>query len=151
MPEADREVAYYGPPPAVVVRALVTGSRDWSNPAMVEAALVTLLDRWGRDDLLVIHGNAPDGADFYAKAMCRAHGIYAASVDALWSQLRGRAGRERNEAMVHLLEPTVGLAFWDGHSAGTKDCVDRLDRHSVPVWKFPQDAATFDGSIRRPS
>jgi len=84
-------------------RLLITGSRSWRDRVAVageigEAAGIALARGL---ELVVVHGDAPEGADAIAEEICRQQGIHTDRHPALW-QVHGwrRAGIMRNTEMV---------------------------------------------------
>lgn len=83
---------------AAPVRVLVTGSRAWTDPAVVTNALTALLASAvasGRT-LTVVHGAAPRGVDAHAEAWAR------------WHQRSGSVAIERHRATAHGEWPGCG-------------------------------------------
>jgi len=102
------------------VTVLVCGSRHWPHAHIVRLFLAQLEYELG-DQLVVIHGDCPRGADRMARDACIALGIEQRRWPAQWD--RGpRAGLDRNRAMVAALDPERDrvLAFRaTGPSPGT--------------------------------
>lgn len=102
----------------------VTGSRKFPNPSNV----VQYLERYiaknfeSTEDVVIITGNAL-GVDTEVEMMCVRRGIKNLIVNARWLELSVVAGPRRNEHIVALSNSI--LAFWDGSSKGTKDCIDK--------------------------
>lgn len=113
-------------------RVLVTGSRNWEDDIRIDAELARVYGEIGAFTL--VHGDAP-GADTLAAAIhsrgpwpieahpvnWRPHGVY-----------NPFAGHARNSEMVSL-GADLCLAFWDGKSTGTKDCIDKATAAGIPV------------------
>lgn len=97
-------------------RVLVTGSRTWRNVSVVYEALNTLMVE--HRTLLIIHGNAPEGADKMADNWRQA--VWHAGADVMVQRVPAKwrvngsfdwaAGFKRNAEMV-ALAPDVCLAF----------------------------------------
>lgn len=66
-----------------------------------------------------------EGVDKVARRYCRKKGIPYKKFKADWKQ-GNHAGHMRNADMVNIARQ--GLAFWDGKSPGTRDCIERLNR-----------------------
>lgn len=121
-----------------MTRVLVTGSRHWSNRGLVEAALEAIGEANGHQNLVVVHGHCPTGADHWADlwAQANAHrGVTLERHPADWQQLGKAAGPVRNEEMVQAGADIV-LAFLTPDSRGTKDCVRRAERQGLQVRRF---------------
>jgi Bifunctional DNA primase/polymerase, N-terminal/YspA, cpYpsA-related SLOG family len=116
--------------PTTGFRALVTGSRAWADAAAVAAALEVLRGAHG-DQLTVVHGGCPRGADAIADAWCRRAGVRAERWPAEWAAGR-RAGMARNAAMV-ATGPDLCLAFIRDNSPGATHCADLAEKAGIPV------------------
>lgn len=104
---------------------LCTGSRNWTNYALVEKVLLRL------QPTLVLHGGAP-GLDTVVSNICDAYDIEQKVFYADWSVGLG-AGPKRNAEMVaHGAD--AYLAFHEDPllGKGTKDCVGRCERAGIP-------------------
>ena len=126
------------------MRILVTGSRDWAlwntlNEALLEYA-------W-EENILVVHGDCPTGADAMAQRFCDYQfGGRSERHPADWSKGRA-AGPERNRKMVNL-GADVCLAFigkctsprckrTDEHySHGASGTADMAEAAGIPVRRF---------------
>lgn len=104
---------------------VITGSRDWTDRAAIEAALIGA-------ELLIV-GDCPTGADAIALEVAKAWDIIAAVHIAEWKRLGKRAGPVRNGAIVAraALERTHGMdvrchGFPLPKSVGTLDCMAQL-------------------------
>lgn len=96
------------------MRVIVTGSRDWADTLAVTGALDAISARVD-DDIVVIHGACPTGADAIASSWVEERlsigetTISEEPHEADWSK-GGRAGPIRNAAMIGL-GADVCLAF----------------------------------------
>lgn len=112
-------------------RVLVTGGRDFTTRAFLDAAL----DRYRQEHgvALIIHGGAR-GADALAGRWAQASGVPFVVMPAHWqaAALGKAAGPIRNQWMLDLLHPDVVIAFPGG--VGTRDMVARARRAGVDVW-----------------
>jgi hypothetical protein len=121
-----------------MARVLVTGSRDWRDRRVVEAALLNCrVEAFlaGAGGIVVVHGGCPTGADSIAGAVARGHGWPVEVWPADWARLSRAAGPRRNAEMV-AAGAAVCLAFPLGRSAGTRDCMRRAERAGIPVRVF---------------
>jgi hypothetical protein len=110
---------------------LITGSRDWTDAAVIKAALEDLTF-FSSMTTYVITGNAP-GADSLAEEICVGHpGYVNESYPANWKELGKAAGPIRNRVMLDRalelkeLNPQYEitcLAFPLPQSKGTKDMI----------------------------
>ena len=128
---------------AATRRVLITGSRAWPWPALVDRALDAERARLtSGDTLIVIHGACPRGADAAAAAWCaRVTTSPGATVaeqphPARWRDQIGRldcgAGMTRNAHMI-AAGPDVVIAFWLDRSPGTADTLRRADTARIPA------------------
>lgn len=140
---------------APVRRVLVTGSRDWADEDAVHTALLDqLLCHTPRDKIMVVvHGHASSGADAIAHAWAAEHpscGVIPEAHPADWPADCGsdchhhrrrrydgstycpRQGHLRNQKMVDL-GAHVCLAFPQGKSSGTRDCMRRAKAAGIEV------------------
>jgi hypothetical protein len=108
---------------------VVTGSRSWTDRDRIFRRLWTL-----PFNTAIRHGACPKGADLLADDVARQIGFRIEKVPAKWWVFGKRAGHERNRLMLTMEpRPKLVLAFWDGESPGTKDCIDQAYELGVPV------------------
>jgi hypothetical protein len=126
------------------MRILVTGSRDWPHWNTVNRAL---LEYAWEQDIVIVHGDCPTGADAMAQRFCDYQlGGRSERYPADWS-LGRRAGPERNRKMVDL-GADVCLAFissctsprckidGDHPSHGASGTADMAEAAGIPVRRF---------------
>ncbi len=135
-------------------RILVTGSRVWTNAAMMQAAIAgAIADLPG--PVTLVHG-AATGADQLAAALAPTLGphVTCESWPANWSVCRSKchpghrrvrtngmshcpaAGAYRNQDMVNA-GADLCLAFPMNESTGTRDCMRRAETAGIPVIDVP--------------
>ncbi len=120
-------------------RVIVTGSRAWPRPWVVEGALEDAATRLG--PFTVVHGNCPTGADAQAArwaARRQGLGVTAEPHRADWARYGRRAGPIRNQAMVQAGAVLV-LAFPWGSSAGTRGCMSLAEAAGIPIHVYRPD------------
>jgi hypothetical protein len=106
-------------------RVLVTGSRTWKDYGRIYRRLAELGNAdHGTQMLVVIHGDAPNGADALADRAARDLGYHVRKYPADWD-LGKTAGKDRNGFMLRTEQPQVVLAFWEDESSGTGDCIEK--------------------------
>lgn len=115
-------------------RVLVTGSRDWTDAAVIEKALDDLLAECG--SLIVIHGNAR-GADRIAASWAIRRHIEGFDVTCEthlphWELYGRRAGPIRNAEMVKS-GADLCLAFIKDKSPGATGCARLAEDAYIPV------------------
>lgn len=120
------------------MRVLVTGSRSWDRPDVIEACLDILAyeaSAAGYEQMTVVHGCAR-GADEYADRWVRKGGhpldVSAERHPANWRDHGRSAGLHRNRKMV-AAGADVCLAFVREASTGAQHCVREAERSEIPV------------------
>lgn len=131
------------------VRVLITGSREFTQRAIVAQALTVVAREHPGRELVVVHGDAK-GADRLAGAIARKYpGRLREEKHPVpdWRRADGtidrQAGRRRNQRMVDA-GADVCLAFLasTAENRGTRDCMARARAASIPVrehWDQPSD------------
>lgn len=126
----------YIPKPSALI--LVTGSRTYAYPNIVEAAIRSEMESFSNRgmSIRVMHGGA-DGADSIAEQICRRLGVHTLVVKALWAQHGRSAGPIRNRVMLDFM-PSLVLAFHEDleNSKGTKDCVEGALARNIAVFRY---------------
>lgn len=114
-------------------RLLITGSRNLTDRAGVEAALrAAWADLGGGRDVTLIHGAAPGADALSGDIWGRVMGLPVEVHPADW-HIHGRhAGPLRNQVMVDLGADGC-LAMPESGSRGTWDCVRRAEVAGIPV------------------
>ena len=114
-------------------RIIVTGTRGWHDTDRVGAWLVRELH--GFKDLHIIHGGS-GRVDLAAGEWAQRGWAKERVFPANWGDFGKSAGPRRNQHMVdagaHLC-----VAFWDGESRGTLDCITRAVKAGIPVRIVP--------------
>lgn len=126
---------------------LITGSRAIEHRATVGRALAAVWEEFGREQLLVRHGNAR-GADTHAGVVARMnpHAFVEERHPVTSREWRPQgpngpvdrtAGHRRNQRMVDL-GADVCLAFLKHgeRNAGTRDCIRRARAAGIEVREF---------------
>ncbi len=108
------------------MKVLVTGSRDWSDRAAIEAGFDAVSPE------LVVHGDAM-GADSVAHAVATGRGIDVVRCPANWNGRGKAAGMHRNRLMFDLVQPDVVLAFPLPQSIGTRGMMRYAESKGCPV------------------
>lgn len=117
------------------VRVVVTGSRTWWDWELLTRTLSSLDPQVTG----LAHGGAA-GADERAAWWAASHKVATTVFEADWSKGR-RAGPIRNKRMLTEFRPDLVVAFWDGESPGTKNCVDQAHRLGIPVQVVQRELA----------
>jgi len=126
-------------------RVIVTGSREWTDRALLTEVLDAILAEHGA--LTLVHGACPRGADAMAQswALSRDHGTsYGAVIPephpADWRAHGKAAGFRRNAEMV-ALGADVCLAFFKAGAGnrGTEHCAGLAERAGIEVRRIKSD------------
>jgi len=123
-----------------VIRVLCTGSRTFT----AEGPIAFELDKIRRglmfeDPITVVHGDCKTGADAIVDRVARQYGYTVETHPADWEKHGKAAGPIRNGVMT-LLGADLCLAFWDGFSRGTLDCITQAVKTGIPVRIIPPRA-----------
>jgi hypothetical protein len=114
---------------------LVTGSRSWVDADAVYRALFATRMRANiGEQVTVVHGHCPTGADHFADewaTQCVDPDVMVERHPADWSRGK-KAGPERNQRMVDA-GADVCLAFPLPTSRGTWHCMRAAERAGIPV------------------
>jgi hypothetical protein len=134
------------------VRILVTGSREWTDRAAIEKALIRLARLIDAErpsgnyfayiqrepltaQVTVVHGSYR-GADTLADAVASELGWTVEAHPADWVLYGDDAGPIRNTEMVEA-GADVCVAFPGPKSKGTWDCIRKAAAAGIPVWIEP--------------
>ena len=122
-----------------MTRILVTGSRHWTDEAMIHNVLSRVVfDGPGTEPIgptTVVHGDCPTGADQIAAQVARDHGWHVEAHPADWDNLGKAAGPVRNQHMADL-GADVCSAFHMPDSRGTVDCARRAEQAGIPTYRY---------------
>lgn len=113
------------------LRVLVTGSRTWTDGALIEQALSMLLDDIG--PFTLVHGACPRGADALADRWARRYPgrVRVERYPAAWWRYGRSAGPARNAVMVHTGHYALCVAFIRDHSRGATNCARLADEADI--------------------
>jgi len=115
------------------MRILITGSRRWTNAAVIRDILTAQFET--HPDAVLVHGGAV-GADTLAGMVWTKLGGSDPEVHrADWAKFKRAAGPVRNQEMVDA-GADVCLAFLMPDSFGTEDCVRRARKAGIKVYEF---------------
>lgn len=123
-------------------RVLVTGSRDWTDPHTVYAALDSIVHEVAPRHVTIVHGACPTGADQHAHAWIMRHcppdawdRLCEEPHPADWELHGRRAGPIRNAHMVSL-GADLCLAFVKANSRGAAHCSGLAEKAGIPVRRW---------------
>lgn len=126
---------------------VVFGSRKYKNYEIFGACVEGYIadHRLTREDTVFVSGMAPNGPDALIVEWCKHNGWRWHECPAAWDditvpgariktngagkQYNALAGFVRNQEMANI--STHGLGFWDGHSPGTSDMIDRCNKKKL--------------------
>lgn len=134
------------------MRVIVTGSRSWDKPEPIWSILDIIAGETLAigDEMVLVHGACPDGADMHADAWYRAkRGEMPLGVErhpAQWALHNKRAGFVRNQEMVRRGADLV-LAFLRDDSPGTTQCIELAEREGLTVQVIDYEAVTVGGAV----
>jgi hypothetical protein len=115
-------------------RICITGSRAWTDTAIIRNALLAAAAR--RQRVIIAHGDAR-GADRIAAAIALSLGYQTRAYPARWRNTDGTrnwgAGFERNTRMLDDFKPHIVLAFHQDNSNGTADTIRKARERNIPV------------------
>lgn len=126
------------------MRILITGSRTWTDAGMVAQAIDAAIAEFGADDITVVHGACPLGADRMAGAYVEdMAGWYDNANKRLveerhpadWTRLGKRAGFVRNAEMVKL-GADVCLAFIRDGSRGASHTAGLAEKAGIATRRW---------------
>lgn len=119
-------------------RIIVTGCRDWTDEEAVKNVILTMAAKYvAQGGLRVLVGDCPTGADHIAINYCVTKRIAYMCFVANWGSEGKRAGPLRNREMVSS-GADLCVAFWDGKSRGTLDCLTQSTAAGIPVRIVPR-------------
>jgi hypothetical protein len=117
-------------------RILITGSRSWQDRDCISFELGRAIGASGRDmdDVVIVHGACPRGADAMAALIAEGYGYATEPHPADWSYGK-QAGYIRNAEMVSA-GADLCLAFIRDLSAGATHCANAAEKAGIEVRRF---------------
>lgn len=116
-------------------RLLITGSRGWTDRAVIRDALRAWWDSTGRDpEAILVSGKCAKGADKICEEVWAHNGLTLELHPAEWRPggvYNKRAGYDRNEAMVDTA-PDHLIAFVLDGSGGASHCLLYAQKKGIP-------------------
>ena len=91
------------------------------------------------DDITVIYGDCPTGADHYTREWIMDQGEEVEDLRFIadWEKYGKGAGPMRNERMIKEGKPTQAYGFWDGNSSGTLNTIQLCMKYGIPCSLYP--------------
>lgn len=122
-------------------RLLITGSRDWDDRHTIEVALrmvaETHADVCNLDDLVLVSGACPNGADRICEEVWEEHHGKVERHPADWQRHGKSAGFVRNEEMVDL-GAQLCIAFIKNNSRGASMTARLAEQAGIEVMRYLQ-------------
>jgi len=109
------------------MRLLVAGGRNYKDRERVFSEIDSIA--LNCDDLIIIHGSCPTGADNFADEWALENGVPCDAYPAEWQRYGRSAGPRRNQLMIDQGKPDMALLFPGGR--GTKNMFDRLVKAGI--------------------
>lgn len=119
------------------MKLIIAGSRFDERAEMLDrfiAAEKMFLDAYDLSSISETVSGAARGYDRVGERISRLNGIPVRSYPANWDKYGKAAGYIRNAEMADYADEL--LAFWDGHSRGTKNMIDEMHKRNKPVKVF---------------
>jgi hypothetical protein len=119
------------------VRILITGSRKFTNRALIEDALLDATYRVQDECVTIVHGACPTGADAIADELAEAYEWEREPHEPDWDSNGRAAGPIRNNHMVNL-GADLCLAFFKtgARNKGTEHCARAARSAGIPVIEY---------------
>jgi hypothetical protein len=120
-----------------LLKILVTGSRDWTDPRTIELEVFRALYEWKTPhrEAVLIHGACPTGADALADDYARTTGMHIIRRPADWDRYGKHAGFLRNVELVDL-GPDICLAFIRSKSRGASMTANLAEKAGIETRRF---------------
>ena len=114
-----------------VFRLIVAGSRNFNNYELLKQKCDSLLSQKRLTHSIVIVSGTAKGADRLGERYAAERGYRVERFPADWDRDGIAAGPIRNSQMAAHADALV--AFWDGKSRGTRDMIERAEKHNLPI------------------
>ncbi|MGI5155786.1 SLOG family protein [Microbispora sp. CA-102843] len=117
-------------------RVLITGSRTWTDEQAIRDALAVIAHLSGPENVVIVHGACPTGADALADRIASAWtGMTIERHPAKWKEYGKSAGHRRNAEMVEL-GADICLAFIMDGSRGASHTAALAEQAGIPTRRF---------------
>ncbi len=110
-------------------RVIIAGGRDFQDYSLLQQTINDFLNCIS-DKIVIICGKAR-GADTLGEQYANERGYAVRDYPADWHQYGKAAGYIRNKEMAQNADALV--AFWDGHSRGTKNMIELAQRNRLEL------------------
>ena len=109
-------------------RVIIAGGRDFNDFRLLSEKCMNILKN--KTNVEIVSGTAK-GADKMGEQFARFMGYPIKQFPANWEVFGKSAGYKRNEEMAQYADALI--AFWDGHSKGTKHMIDLAKKYNLKV------------------
>ena len=110
-------------------KVIIAGGRDFADYDLLKSTMNNLLKNI-KDRIIIVSG-AARGADQLGEKYANEMGYSIKRYPARWDLYGNAAGPIRNEEMAKYADALV--AFWDGHSRGTKSMIELGERYGLKI------------------
>ena len=114
-----------------IFRVIIAGSRSFCDYATLQAICDKILAQKRMTHTIVIISGTARGADTLGEKYANERGYTVERFSADWQRYGKAAGPIRNRLMADNAEALI--AFWDGHSTGTKDMITEAKKKGMAV------------------
>ncbi len=108
------------------MKIIIAGGRDFDDYERLESVMFD----FEYPEIEIVSGGAR-GADKLGETFASRNGIKLTLFPANWGRYGNSAGFLRNETMAKYGD--ILIAFWNGHSPGTKHMIDLALKHGLEV------------------
>lgn len=115
-------------------RILITGSRTWTDRAVIVQALKEAYESLP-GPVILVSGACPSGADAICEDIWKRQGLPIERHPAKWNVHGKRAGFIRNAEMVNTT-PDICLAFIKDESRGASMTASLAEQSGIPTRRF---------------
>jgi predicted Rossmann fold nucleotide-binding protein DprA/Smf involved in DNA uptake len=112
-------------------RVIVAGSRSFNDYATLQMVCDNLLAKKKQTHNIVVISGTARGADTLGEQYAHERGYAVEEFPADWQQYGKAAGPIRNRQIADIADAVI--AFWDGHSTGTKDMITEAKKKGLAV------------------
>lgn len=120
------------------IKIIIAGGREFNDYDFLDRCMNDIEVMHSANTIEVVSGGAR-GADELGERWANERGLTLRVKDADWKKHKQQAGIIRNEEMASMAQ--VLVAFWDGHSTGTKHMIGAAIRNGLEVHIFRYDGS----------
>ncbi|MBQ2991677.1 MAG: DUF2493 domain-containing protein [Clostridia bacterium] len=106
-------------------KLIVAGSRYFKDYERMEKELDYFLSKREKDEIEIVSGGCPTGADAFAERYARSRGLALQVFPANWRRWGKMAGPLRNRHMAEYADALI--VYWDGKSSGTANMIKEAE------------------------